>query len=218
MVFSNITTRWHAFAAHIAISLLIFLSLLFVIVFFWYPGDFIQFGGWQGIKIVAAVDLVLGPLLTLVVFNRQKKSLKWDLSIIAAIQLGCLGYGVYAIENTRPYAQILLDDSLHVIAKSEFKERDINLKKISQISGKYPKFIILNLENDESAIRIGLSAAEITGKPYQYDTSLYLDPTKPENKEKLDWLINRLTYNTQQECYTAPAVSSFINADICLHL
>ena len=70
--------RWQAFSIHLCISSVIFVTLLFIIVAFWYPGVFIYLGGWLGIKIVAAVDMVLGPLLTLIIFNPAKKKLKID--------------------------------------------------------------------------------------------------------------------------------------------
>jgi hypothetical protein len=52
-------------------------------------------GGWEGLRIVIAVDLVLGPLLTLVVYKAGKSSLTFDLSCIAIFQIACLGGGVW---------------------------------------------------------------------------------------------------------------------------
>ena len=64
--------RYSASAIHLAISLLVFLSFIAVLYFLWIPGDlFFMDGGWQGVKLVAMVDLVLGPLLTLLLFKWQ---------------------------------------------------------------------------------------------------------------------------------------------------
>lgn len=46
---------------------------------------------------LAAVDLVMGPLLTLVEFKPGKKSLKFDLTAIALLQAGALLYGLHAV-------------------------------------------------------------------------------------------------------------------------
>ena len=54
------------------------------------PKDYIKAGGLAGLKIVFLIDLVLGPLLTFVVFNKNKKRLWLDLSIIGFIQLAGL--------------------------------------------------------------------------------------------------------------------------------
>lgn len=58
---------------HFLWSLIIFLVVVILLVFFWYPvPNFNASGGWQGLKIAASVDLVLGPLLTFVIFNPKK--------------------------------------------------------------------------------------------------------------------------------------------------
>ena len=59
-------SRFSAFSIHFGISLLIFAALSAVILLVWYPGYFFELdGGWEGLRIIIGVDLVLGPLLTL---------------------------------------------------------------------------------------------------------------------------------------------------------
>ena len=85
--------RFGAFAVHLGISLIIFIILGYLILFHWYPDFFFTSdGGWQGIRIVAFVDLVLGPVLTLVVFNNKKPKaeLRRDL---------CFGYAVAGLNS-----------------------------------------------------------------------------------------------------------------------
>ena len=89
---------------------------------------FIHFGGYQGIIIIAGVDLVLGPLLTLIVFNRSKASLKIDLSIIACLQLGALIYGVWEVFHQRPIFQVVSHNAIYVITNAELKETTFELK------------------------------------------------------------------------------------------
>ncbi len=63
-----------ASSIHLALSFLIFVVILYFILFEWYPEPFFTAqGGWLGIKIMAFVDLVLGPALTFIVFNHLKK-------------------------------------------------------------------------------------------------------------------------------------------------
>ena len=47
-------------------------------------------------------DVIVGPLLSLLVYKEGKKTLKMDLSIIVLIQVLATGYGVYAIAQSRP--------------------------------------------------------------------------------------------------------------------
>ncbi|UXD86685.1 hypothetical protein [Thalassolituus hydrocarboniclasticus] len=105
----NITSynRYQAFAVHLAVSFVIFLVLLLLVFYVWYPGIFFESEkGWKAIALIAGVDLVLGPLCTLIVFNPAKKSLKMDLAIIALLQAGALIAGSYLIHERRPVALI----------------------------------------------------------------------------------------------------------------
>ena len=78
--------RYQAFAVHMAISLVIFFILLVCITQYWYPGILFDTGnGWKAIGMIVGIDLVLGPLLTLIVFNHNKSSLKFDLAIICLL-------------------------------------------------------------------------------------------------------------------------------------
>ena len=101
----NITSynRYQAFAVHLAVSFFIFLILLLLVFYVWYPGIFFESEkGWKAIALIAGVDLVLGPLCTLIVFNPAKKSLKMDLAVIALLQAGALIAGSYLIHERRP--------------------------------------------------------------------------------------------------------------------
>jgi hypothetical protein len=72
--------RYQAFAIHIAISLVLFFILLVCITQFWYSGILFNTGnGWKAIALIVGIDLILGPLLTLIIFNPKKSSLKFDL-------------------------------------------------------------------------------------------------------------------------------------------
>lgn len=102
--------KLRAFLVHLGISLGIFAVLLYLILFHWYPQPFFAYdGGWQGIRIIAAVDVVLGPLLTFIVYKRGKPGLRRDLTIIAAIQLSALSWGIHTVYTQRP---VLVDFAL----------------------------------------------------------------------------------------------------------
>ena len=55
-------------------------------------------------SLVFVVDVVCGPLLTLVVFNpaKSRRELTQDLIVIATIQLAALAYGLYSVAEARP--------------------------------------------------------------------------------------------------------------------
>jgi hypothetical protein len=103
----SLPARLKAAGVHLAISSVIFGIALYLILFHWYPSfHFTVDGGWRGVKIMAGVDLVLGPTLTLVIFNpfKARKLIVFDLACIALAQLGALVWGFYAVHSQRPVA------------------------------------------------------------------------------------------------------------------
>ncbi len=96
-------SRYQAGFYHLLISFGAFLLLAYMVLFQWFPDFFFAIdGGWEGMRILIGVDLVLGPLLTTVVFKAGKPGLKFDLAVIGSVQAACLLAGVYVIYSERP--------------------------------------------------------------------------------------------------------------------
>ena len=116
--------RYQAFAVHMAISLVIFFILLVCITQYWYPGILFDTGnGWKAVGMIVGIDLILGPLLTLIVFNHNKSSLKFDLAVIALVQTAALIYGTWTIHQTRPVALAFINTSfMTIFANSELSK------------------------------------------------------------------------------------------------
>ncbi len=70
------------------------------------------------------VDVILGSLITLAVFNRAKPwtELCRDLSIVALIQLGALGYGLWTVFVARPVYMVFEIDRFRVVHAIEVEE------------------------------------------------------------------------------------------------
>ncbi|MEE4282760.1 MAG: hypothetical protein V2I41_12510 [Pseudomonadales bacterium] len=151
-------SRYSAFALHLGISFLIFVVLTYLVVFEWYPGIFFDSdGGWRGMRIIIAVDLVLGPLLTLIVFKAGKPGLKFDMTAIALLQFVCLSAGTYVVYSERPLAVVFSDGRFSVMNKKDYidagQERAPNLKNFP---GDNPKWVMVALPDsveDEADLR-----------------------------------------------------------------
>lgn len=79
---------------------------------------------WSVIKIVAGVDLILGPVLTFVVFDIAKKRavLARDLLIIFCVQLFALFWGGYTAQAARPLYVTFFNSSVLLISKQDFNK------------------------------------------------------------------------------------------------
>ncbi|MGB7192583.1 MAG: TfpX/TfpZ family type IV pilin accessory protein [Collimonas pratensis] len=121
-------SRFRASGFHFLISFVAGLALLFLCWFIWYPAPMLMaIGGHQIFLLVMCIDVLLGPLLTLVVFKSGKKSLKFDLIVIALLQICAMAYGVNTLLEARPVYVAALGDQFQVIQATEVT--DANLVK-----------------------------------------------------------------------------------------
>ncbi len=109
--------RWQASALHLALSAAVAVLVVTLMLLVWYPQQyFTAMGGGTLILILIGVDVVVGPLITLIIFDPKKKGLRFDLAVIAALQLAALAYGVSVMFAARPVYNVFVVDRFEVIA------------------------------------------------------------------------------------------------------
>jgi hypothetical protein len=142
-------TRTAAFLIHLAISLLIFAVLGAVVILMWYPDFlFMTDGGWQGLRLIGFVDLVLGPMLTLVVYKQGKPSLRKDMTAIATFQLLCLTAGTYVVYAERPLALVYVDGQFFSMSGGDFRSAGVPVPDLSHLPGRGPKRVAVEIPTD----------------------------------------------------------------------
>ena len=159
------TKKFEAFIVHVLLSLAIFVVLYVYIRFKLYPGNLFNLdGGRQGLMIIALVDLVLGPLLTLIVFRQGKKGLLFDLSLIAVFQTACLVVGMYILISERPLAVVLSYDGFHTVSGSSLATYNEDKNMFEHWSGDKPKklYVKMPVVRDE---RLALQLSQLAKGP-----------------------------------------------------
>lgn len=147
-------SRLSAFFIHLAISAGIFVILSGIIYFYLYPGVlFTTDGGSQGIKIIAGVDLVIGPLLTLIIFNPKKDKLKQDLFVICFLQTALLIIGMHLVYNARPIAVIFSDGKYHTMSKASFDLHGLDYTVLDTHYFRPTYYIIPPLQDEDEAAK-----------------------------------------------------------------
>lgn len=118
--------RLKAFLIHLMISTCIAAVVIAVVFFVWYPAPLHTAAGVTKIfLLLLAVDVVLGPLLTLIVYKAGKKTLIMDLTVIALLQLSALGYGVWTVAEGRPAWLVFGGDRFELVRVPEIDQRNI---------------------------------------------------------------------------------------------
>jgi hypothetical protein len=116
-------SRWKASFIHLLISLLVVGSVAACIIYFWYPPALIHMAKADRLlMLIGGVDLVVGPLLTLIVYKYGKPKLKLDLTIIGLIQVVFLSYGLYTIWNSRPVFLVAVPDRFELVFANEISQ------------------------------------------------------------------------------------------------
>ena len=121
----NWKVRLRAAGVHLCISLAIAVLAAVLVFGFWYPYPYREVsGGRELFLIVIAVDVILGPLITLAIFNVSKplRELRLDLAVVALIQLAGLGYGLWTVSLARPAHLVFEIDRFRVVHVVEIPE------------------------------------------------------------------------------------------------
>ena len=110
--------RLKASSIHLGISLAIALLAALLVFGLWYPYPYREIsGGRELFLILVAVDVILGPLMTLTIFNRSKPwpELRRDLAIVVLLQLAALSYGLWSVFVARPVHLVFEYDRFRVV-------------------------------------------------------------------------------------------------------
>jgi len=139
-----IKAKLKASGIHLLISTVIFFGILYLILVEWYPGIFFTAeGGWDGIKLMAAVDLVLGPSLTFIIYNhtKAKKEILLDLSLVAVLQVSALIWGGLQVYSERPVALVMWDGIFYTVTEDYYNKQNISVRDIAIYSDEEPLLI-----------------------------------------------------------------------------
>ncbi len=190
--------KLRAFAIHFSISLFIFFILLYFILFRWYPLPFFETdGGWQGIRIIAGVDLTLGPLLTFIAFNPRKapRLLKLDLGLIALAQIAALVWGISTVHGERPYLAVFADGIFYPLTYYQISETGLNKEDIDKLApGPTPKKIYVEVPGKGTAAYLTLLARAMSSQPIHFMGKRYHAFDKSEVKNISRYSIDMKAY------------------------
>ncbi|MFT5603285.1 MAG: hypothetical protein ACI9G5_000236 [Paracoccaceae bacterium] len=117
---------------HGLITILVAAVTACVVYLLWYPGEFANMvGGTELYWLVLAVEVCLGPLMSLVIFNPKKPraELIRDYCVIALIQLTALGYGLHTVMISRPVFLVFVKDRIEVVSAVELSTDDLATAK-----------------------------------------------------------------------------------------
>lgn len=126
-------SRYKAALIHLGLSAAIAGSMLALMLTVWYPGPFFMAVGGAGlVLILLGVDVTIGPLLTLIVFDSRKKRLKLDLAVIGFLQVAAFLYGASTIFAARPAYVAFVVDRFEIVRAADLDPEDMKRAKLER--------------------------------------------------------------------------------------
>lgn len=170
------TGRPLAAGIHLSLSVAAVGTLAALMILAWYPQPyFMHDGGWYVLRLILGIDVVLGPLLTLVVFDRAKQHLKRDLAMIALMQVGALIYGAVIMVQYRPAFVAELDGVFYTVTWPDLERGSPDSSAARELAQGAPSPLLITISlPDEMHARARLREdAKQTGIALIYRANLY---------------------------------------------
>lgn len=195
------SARIKAFVTHLAVSALIALAVIGIVFHLWYPAPLhTAVGVTQIFLILLAVDVALGPLLTLLVFKVGKKTLVMDLTVIALLQVSALAYGLYTVAEGRPAWLAFAKDRFDLVRVLDIDERKLEQADLAyrQPSLLGPQWVVAinptdNDERNDILMESVMAGVDIAQRPNLYQP---LESQKTEIQKRLFELSALSSFNT----------------------
>ncbi len=220
MLHKRLKASSRAFALHVAFSVLVAFASAVVVFFVWYPQPYASLSGGINLFIlIVSIDLVCGPLLTLVLFNPQKsrRELAMDLSIVAMVQIAALAYGLNTIALARPVYLAYELDRFRVVSLADLKRDDLSKmpNSIPRPGWTGPKLIAVRVAQPDDSdyleqVELSLNGLETAYRPDRWDSyenqkrlilrkSYPIDTLMKKYPKKIDLIKNTLQHIKKNE-------------------
>lgn len=125
--------RFRAFSWHLLASTVVAGLVLWVVFSLWYPTPLHVATGVGAVFVrLLLVDVILGPLLTLLVYRQGKRSLKFDMACIVVLQVAALGYGLLAVAQGRPVWLVFNVDRFDVV-----QAKDVDIRPDDKVPANF---------------------------------------------------------------------------------
>lgn len=149
-------TRQKAAAIHLGISFLVVGTIACLIYFLWFPYDLIRIAGMDRLILtMLMVDIVAGPLLTLIVFKAHDMRLtRRDLTVIGFCQAAFMGYALHTAWISRPVFLVWSVDQMYLLYANDLEADDLAKGQrdgTRTLSWTGPRLFAVNLPKEHAA-------------------------------------------------------------------
>ena len=131
---------------HLSGSLIIAVLAAIAVFLIWFPTPYWELSGGGALFLVLiSVDVVIGPLLTWIVFNpsKKKKEVAVDIGVICLMQISALAYGLHATYMARPIYLVHEVDRFIVVSAADVADAGLLSKAPKELQHPLPGVVKL---------------------------------------------------------------------------
>jgi hypothetical protein len=168
--------KFIATGVHFIVTLLLAATAAALIFLVWYPAPFDEMiGGTELFVLIVSSDLVLGPLMSLVLYNSRKtrRALLIDYSLVGVLQLAALAYGISIMADARPVYVAYSKDRYEIVLAGDLKKKELAAARdpqFSRIPWTGPKYaaVVISTADYQDAMFEALAGNEEQTRPKFY--------------------------------------------------
>jgi len=172
-----LASKARAFAIHAALSAAVFAAVIYVVLALWFPQPYFRIdGGLAMIALAAAVDLVIGPLITLLVYRPLRRDNAINFAMIAFLQAAALTWGVQVLYSQRPLYVAYVGGPVRTffpVTEALIRSTPPAAELRARLKG-HPPLVFIPLSSDPAQARAMLMSALMGGPSLLSSTHLWL--------------------------------------------
>ena len=179
----NWREKFVATGIHFFVTLILAAAAAALIFLVWFPAPFqAMIGGTELFLLVVGCDLVLGPLVSLVIYNSRKsrRKLVFDYAIVGVVQIGAMIYGIHVLADSRPVFLAFSVDRMEIVTAREITAKElaaVGKPEYAKLSVSGPRLVGIEVPQSErsDALFEALQGNDIYLRPkffVPYETNL----------------------------------------------
>jgi hypothetical protein len=120
--------KFIATGVHFLVTLTLAACAAALVFLVWFPDPLqTMIGGTELFVLVVGCDLVLGPLVSLVIYNSRKsrRKLIFDYVVVGILQISAMVYGVHVLADSRPVFVAFSVDRMEIVTAREITDQEL---------------------------------------------------------------------------------------------
>jgi len=159
-------SRTQLFQIRLAATIAAMLVVYNMLRFLWFPDGYFALSGIGRLWLVLlGVNVVVGPVLSALVYRPGKRGLKFDLLVLAAIEMAVLAWALLEFDARRPAIAVFAVDRFEVLPKAETDAMSLDSEFRASLRGVGPELKYAALPTNPEVLSRLIDETVFQGRP-----------------------------------------------------